>query len=89
MAVVMLIRVVGLILIMALLTIPSSLAETRSKSLGAMMIRACFLSAVFCLLGLWGSLTLNLTSGASIIAVASLTFFADFFWRRTKHALGK
>lgn len=73
--VVMVIRVVGLILVIALLTIPPFIAERRVRSLGAMMLVSSILSAVFCVGGLWASLLLDVTSGALIIAVACLAFF--------------
>jgi zinc transport system permease protein len=75
-SVVMVIRVVGLILVIALLTIPPFMAERRSSSLGWMMFRATLLSMTFCLAGLAAAYALNLTSGASIIAVATLAFSA-------------
>jgi zinc transport system permease protein len=74
-SVVMVIQVVGLILVIALLTIPAYLAERKSLSLAGMMWRSILWSVVFCLLGLCVSLWLNITSGAAIIAVATITFF--------------
>ena len=68
--VVMVIRVVGLILVLALLTIPPFMAERRCRSLAGMMLLSAVLSALFCVGGLWLSYSLDLTSGASIIAVA-------------------
>lgn len=72
--VVMVIRVVGLILVMALLTIPPFMAERRASSLPGMMLLSAALSAAFCVAGLYLSYNLDLTSGASIIAVACLGF---------------
>ena len=72
--VVMVIRVVGLILVMALLTIPPFMAERRASSLGGMMLLSAVLSAVFCVAGLYLSYALDLSSGASIIAVACVGF---------------
>lgn len=69
-SVVMIIRVVGLILVIALLTVPPGLALRRSRSLGTMMLRAILYSAVFCLSGLALAYWFDLTSGAAIIAVA-------------------
>jgi zinc transport system permease protein len=74
-AVVMIIQAVGLILVIALLTIPPYIAERRAGSLGVMMLISIVLSAFFSLSGLWFSYTFNLTSGASIIMVAALFFF--------------
>ncbi|MGE4318342.1 MAG: metal ABC transporter permease [Deferribacterales bacterium] len=74
-AVVLLIRVVGLILIIAMLTIPPFIAERWSASLKKMMVISSLLSLVFTLAGLYLSYIFNITSGASIIAVSSLGFF--------------
>ncbi|EAJ3282916.1 metal ABC transporter permease, partial [Campylobacter jejuni] len=46
------IRLVGLILVMALLSIPSFIAENFTKKLGFIMVLASFLSMIFCVLGL-------------------------------------
>lgn len=74
-SVVMIIRVVGLILVIALMTIPPFMAERRSRSLGGMMLISSMLSVFFCVCGLWLSYALDITSGAAIIAVASICFF--------------
>jgi zinc transport system permease protein len=76
-SVVMIIRVVGLILVIALLTIPPHLAETRSHSLAAMMLRAVLYALAFCMAGLALSYYWDTTSGATIIAVATVVFLAQ------------
>lgn len=73
--VVMVVRVVGLILVIALLSIPPYIAEKYSHSMKSMMFASCLLSVVFVLLGLAISYFFNLTSGASIILVAASGFF--------------
>ena len=75
--VVIAIKVVGLILVIALLTIPIYIAEKISTSLGTMMFVSGVLSSVFTLVGLWFSYQFDLTSGASIILVSAfgLTLF--------------
>ena len=75
--VVIAIKVVGLILVIALLTIPIYIAEKVSTSLGTMMFVSGVLSSVFTLIGLWFSYQFDLTSGASIILVSAfgLTLF--------------
>jgi zinc transport system permease protein len=72
--IVMVIQVVGLILVIALLTIPPYIAEKFSKSLFQMMVLSSLLSAIFTVGGLWFSYEFNLTSGASIILVAGIGF---------------
>ena len=73
-AIVFIIQVVGLILVIALLTIPPYIAEKYSNSLFVMMVLSSLLSVFFTVTGLWLSYAYNLTSGASIILVASLGF---------------
>jgi zinc transport system permease protein len=77
-SVVMVIKVVGLILIIALLTIPPYIAEKYTQSLLQMMLLSALLSVMFSLIGLWISYKLNLTSGATIIMVAAAVFFLSF-----------
>jgi zinc transport system permease protein len=84
-AVVMLMRIVGLILVIALITIPPFIAERFVRSLGGMMLLATGLSAVFVAGGLWVSYAFNLTSGASIIAVGAAAFLAVTAWGRIGH----
>ena len=73
-AIVLIIQVVGLILVIALLTIPPYIAEKYSKSLFVMMVFSSLLSVLFTVAGLWLSYAYNLTSGASIILVAGTGF---------------
>ena len=76
------IKVVGLILVIALLTIPIYIAERLSNSLISMMIISSILSSIFTLSGLWLSYSYDLTSGASIIMISavSLGIFLFISW---------
>jgi zinc transport system permease protein len=74
-SVVMIIRVVGLILVIALLTIPPYIAEKYCGSLRGMMVFSTISNCLFTTGGLWLSYTFNLTSGATIIMVAAACFF--------------
>ena len=71
--VVMAVKVVGLILVIAMLTIPVYIAEKLSSSLFSMMILSGFIATLFTLLGLWFSYSYDLTSGASIIIVSAVS----------------
>lgn len=82
--VVMIIRVVGLILVIALLTIPPFIAEKFTGSLRAMMVLSSILSCLFTITGLWLSYLFNLTSGATIILVAAAGFFTSALWGHLK-----
>jgi zinc transport system permease protein len=73
--IVMVIQVVGLILVIALLTIPPFIVERYAQSLFQMMVGSSVLGAVFTIAGLWLSYAFDLTSGASIILVAGAAFF--------------
>ncbi len=73
-AIVLVIQVVGLILVIALLTIPPFIAEKYAKSLVQMMVASSLLGALFTVTGLWFSYQYNLTSGASIIMVSGIFF---------------
>jgi len=80
--VVMVIQVVGLILVIALLTIPPFIMEKHASSLLQMMIGSSVLGVVFTVAGLWLSYSFDLTSGASIIMVAGLFFFLNLMVER-------
>ena len=73
--VVVLIRVVGIILVIALLTIPAAIARHFTYSLKKMMLLAILLGIVFTFSGLWLSYLLDLASGATIILVSGLALF--------------
>ncbi len=73
-SVVMLIQIVGLILIIALFTIPASIAEKFTKNLKRMMIIASALGVCFTLGGILLSYALNLTAGALIILLAGVSY---------------
>ena len=87
-SIVMIIRVVGLILVIALLTIPPYIAEKYTRSLGRMMVLSSILGVCFTLSGLWLSYVFDLTSGATIILVAGVGFFffqiVDFIRNKMK-----
>jgi zinc transport system permease protein len=82
-SVVLLIRVVGLILVIALFTIPASIAEMFTKNITRIMVGASVLGVVFTLSGLMLSYYLNFTSGATIILVAAVAYGAAFVYKKS------
>ena len=64
------IKAVGLILVIALLTIPTYLAESFASRLSTMMVISSILATIFTILGLVVSYVYDISSGASIIMVA-------------------
>ncbi|NLD37640.1 MAG: metal ABC transporter permease [Desulfatiglans sp.] len=84
---VLLIQIVGLILVIALLTIPPFIAEKYVKSLFQMMVVSSLLGAVFTVIGLMISYRYDLTSGASIIMVSAIAFIFSLILDRVKYIL--
>jgi zinc transport system permease protein len=82
--IVMVIQVVGLILVIALLTIPPYIVEKYAKSLLQMMVGSILLGAVFTTCGLWLSYRYDISSGASIILVAGIAFLASIVIERIR-----
>lgn len=72
--VVLLIQVVGLILVIALLTLPAAIAAHYVHSLGKMMLLATLLGMLFTVLGLMLSYQPDLPAGATIILVAGVSY---------------
>jgi len=76
--VVILIRTVGIILIIALLTAPAATAAFFTNSLKGRMLIATVLGTLFCISGLIISYYLNLSSGAAIIVVSVSCYIICF-----------
>ena len=68
--VVVMIRVVGIILVIALLTAPPAIAKQFTYDMKKIMALSVLLGIGFCFTGLWVSYTVRLASGASIVMVA-------------------
>lgn len=87
--IVILLRLVGIILVMALLTTPPAIAKLFTYNLKTMMILSSILGMVFCLTGLWVSYTLNIPSGSSIILITVISYFIAYmikkFILKSKH----
>ncbi len=80
--VVVLIKVVGIILVIALLTIPAAMARRFTHSLTRMMLLSILFGVVFTSGGLWLSYELDLASGATIILVSGTIFLASLGFPR-------
>jgi len=76
--VVVLIRVVGIILVIALLTIPAAMARQYTHSMKRVMCLSILFGAVFAVSGLWLSYVVDLASGATIILVAGILFLGSW-----------
>ncbi len=78
MSVVALIRVVGIILVLALLTAPAAVSALLTSSLKRRMIYSVLLGCVFCIAGLWISYELNIASGAAIVILSVLCYLTVY-----------
>jgi zinc transport system permease protein len=76
--VVVLLRIVGLILIIALLTIPAALARQFTYDMRKMMILAIIFGALLTFGGLWLSYVLDLASGATIVLLGGAAILGSF-----------
>jgi len=83
--VVVLLRVVGMILVIALLTIPAALAKQFTYNLRKMMLLAILFGAVFTFGGLWLSYVLDLASGATIILLSGTTLLASLGFSKLRN----
>ncbi len=90
--VVMMMRVVGLIMVIAMLTMPAAIAGRFVSGMKQMMVGSILLGMLFTVVGLWLSYAWNLTSGASIILVSGVAYLvsliAPMLWRRGPWARG-
>ena len=86
--VVILIRVVGIILVIALLTAPPAIAKQFSFDLKKIMALSVGLGIVFCLSCLWLSYSVRLASGASIVLVAVGSYALVSLLRFSSHGKG-
>lgn len=69
-------RIVGLIMVIAMLTIPPATASLFQKDMKGMMLLSIGLSWLFSLAGLVVSFALNLQAGSVIVLVAALSYLA-------------
>lgn len=82
--IVILIRLVGIILVIAMLTIPPSIAIRFSSKLSKMMFLSVILGIIFTLIGLLLSYYLNLVSGATIIVVSIIFYLISLLFKKRK-----
>jgi zinc transport system permease protein len=74
-------RMVGLILVIALISIPPYIAENCTYSLAQMMVLSSLFAMFFAISGLWFSYYFNIPASASIILIAGLGFFVSYLLR--------
>ncbi len=84
--VVLMVRVVGIVMVIALLTLPAAMAGQLTRQLWQMMIAAVLLCMVFVTAGLALSFILDLPTGPVIVSLAAVGYLlaalANRLWRR-------
>ena len=84
-SIVLLINVVGIILVIALLTLPAATAGCFTRHLWSTMVLAAVLSCFFVVAGLLASFRFNLPSGPAIVVLAAAVYLlglARTAWRK-------
>jgi zinc transport system permease protein len=87
-AIVLLQTFVGIVMVIAMLTLPAGAAANFARSLGSMMVLSCIFSALFSVCGLLFSWVADAPVGAMTVIIAGIVFLmvsagAKFFWRRS------
>ncbi len=80
--VVVLVRLVGIVLVIALLTLPAATAARWAKSLPSTMLLAIAISAFTMLTGIWISYEFELPTGATIIECSGVWYLLTLFVKR-------
>ncbi len=87
--VVLLTTVVGLVMVIALLSLPVAIAERGARSLGQMMVLGGLLSALFTTAGLWVSYEADLPSGATAVVITGATYLLTLLGARVRAAMAR
>ncbi len=81
--VVLLIQVIGAILVIAMLSLPAAIANVFTKRLSKMILLSILLSALFNLVGMFVSFSLNWPPGATIALTATIAYLLSLTLKRT------
>ncbi len=86
-SIVLLMQIIGIVLVIALLTIPATLASLFTHRLWVMMAQAAIFCALFGSLGLFGSFALNWPPGPTIALFAAATYLSLLPLKKKKFSL--
>jgi len=73
-AIVLLQTFVGIVMVIAMLTLPSGCASIFSRSLGSMMLSSCLFASLFSIIGLVSGWFFDLPVGAMTVIIAGIVF---------------
>jgi zinc transport system permease protein len=80
------IRAVGLLLVTALLILPAASARNMARSSGALFWWSIIFAFLSGIIGLAGSLMIDIATGAAVIIVAAIFFVLTNIWRAIHHS---
>ena len=80
--IIVLVKVVGIILTIALMTIPVSIAKIYFKSFGKVVVFSMIFSFLFCMSGLVVAYYVNIPSGVCIVIISTLVYLLLTFTRK-------
>jgi len=83
-AIVLLQTFVGIVMVIAMLTLPSGCAGVFSRSLGGMMLSSCLFSALFSICGLVSGWIFDLPAGAMTVIIAGVIFLGFSIFKSIK-----
>src|SRR5512136_1098809 len=84
--VVLAMKVVGIMLISALLILPAVAALQVARSFRATIIASCCFATVSVIAGIFGSFVLNLPTGGTIVIINFILFVLAFAWKYARRA---
>ena len=88
--IIVLVKVVGIILTIALMTIPVSIAKLFFKTVGQVVVSSMLISLVFCIIGLAVAYYANIPSGVCIVIISAIVYLVLMFTKgRLQRSLHK
>ncbi|MCK9152469.1 metal ABC transporter permease [Methanobacterium alcaliphilum] len=88
-SVVVMIKVVGIILIIALLTIPASISKQFTFNIKKLMLSSCIIGIILTMVGLWLSFIFDFSSGATIVIVLATGFLISYLLKNILEELNE
>jgi zinc transport system permease protein len=86
--VVLAMKVVGIMLISALLILPAVTALQIARSFKTTIIASCCFATISVTIGIFGSFVLNLPTGGFIVLVNFILFILAYSWKYARKAKG-
>ncbi len=77
-------KIVGIILVSALLVIPGATAQLLTRNLYSMIVTSCGAAVISTVLGLFLSYELDVAPGGSIVLTATVLFFIALYFKRRR-----